>query len=350
MNQAVILFDPWPRTGPLIFTPELRQRFEALGRIVTVADGEKGPLPPEIVEAALPEVIAIVGQTDLPADRLDRASSLKAVINVEGNFLQNIDYAACFARGVQVLGVAPAFALPVAEMALGLALSLARGIVPGDRSMREGREQYGLAGNRESFLLTGATIGLIGCGQLGRALLPLLSPFHPRLLIHDTWLSVGAIRELHAESVSLDCVLSEARAIFVFAGVTAENRGFLSRAKLELIRLDAVFLLMSRADVVDFEALVDLVEAGRFRGAVDVFPIEPVPAEARVRRVDNLLLSAHRAGGIPQAFSRMGEMVLEDLALILAGLPPVRLQAARPETACRWRNAPGRIYEPGTRL
>ena len=81
-----------------------------------------------------------------------------------------------------------------------------------------------------------------------------------------------------------------------------------------------------------------------------MFPVEPVPAEARARRVENLLLSAHRAGGIPQAFSRVGEMVVEDLALILAGLPPVSLQAARPETAGRWRNAPGRSYEPGTRL
>lgn len=348
--SPVILFDPWPRTGPLIFTPELRRRFEALGRIVTVADGEDGPLPPELIEAALPDVAAIVGQTDLPAARLERAPNLKAVINVEGNLQPNIDYPACFARGVQVLGVAPAFALPVAEMALGLALSLARGIVPADRSMRGGREQYGLAGNRESFLLTRATIGLIGCGLLGRALLPLLRPFHPRLLIHDPWLSAGAIRELHAEPASLDDVLFEARAIFVLAGVTAESQGFLSRAKLELIRTDAIVLLMSRAAVVDFDALLDLVEAGRFRAATDVFPVEPVPAEARARRVENLVLSAHRAGGIPQAFSRMGEMVVEDLALILAGLPPVSLQSARPETASRWRNAPGRSYAPGTRL
>ena len=72
-----------------------------------------------------------------------------------------------------------------------------------------------------------------------------------------------------------------------------------------------------------------MVEAGRFRAAADVFPVEPVPAEARARRVENLLLSAHRAGGIPQAFSRMGEMVVEDLALILAGLPPVK-PAGRP--------------------
>ena len=83
---------------------------------------------------------------------------------------QNVDYAECFRRGIQVLSIAPVFAQPVAEMALGLALDLARGITRGDRLMREGRDQYGLAGNRDAFALRGATVGFIGCGNLGRAL------------------------------------------------------------------------------------------------------------------------------------------------------------------------------------
>lgn len=350
MSPPVILFDPFPRSAPMIFTAEMEQRFLGLGRIVGLGESGAGKLPADLVEATLPEAVAVVGQTDLDASRLARAPKLKAIVNVEGNFVRNVDYAECFRRGIQVLTIAPAFAHPVAEMALGFALDLARGITRADRLMREGKEQYGLLGARDSFVLRGTTMSFIGCGNLGRALLPLLASFRPRLLIHDPWLPDGLIREMGGEPASLSAALSEARVIFALAGVTEENRGLLSRERLEMIRSDAVFLLLSRAGLVDFDALLDLVAAGRFRAATDVFPVEPAPADSRARQVDGLLLSAHRAGASSSTFATIGEMVVDDLGLILQGLPPQRLQAARAETVGRWVNPPGRTYAPGTRL
>ncbi|MBK8689913.1 MAG: hydroxyacid dehydrogenase [Betaproteobacteria bacterium] len=350
MSPPVILFDPFPRSAPMIFTAEMEQRFLGLGRVVGLEPSSAGKLPADLVEATLPEAVAVVGQTDLDATRLARAPKLKAIVNVEGNFVRNVDYAECFRRGIQVLTIAPAFAHPVAEMALGFALDLARGITRADRLMREGKEQYGLLGARDSFVLRGTTMSFIGCGNLGRALLPLLASFRPRLLIHDPWLPDGLIREMGGEPASLAAALSEARVIFALAGVTEENRGLLSRERLEMIRSDAVFLLLSRAGLVDFDALLDLVAAGRFRAATDVFPVEPAPADSRARQVDGLLLSAHRAGASSSTFATIGEMVVDDLGLILQGLPPQRLQAARAETVGRWVNPPGRTYAPGTRL
>ena len=235
-------------------------------------------------------------------------------------------------------------------MALGLALDLARGITHADSLMREGTERYGLAGSRESFVLRGTTMGFIGCGNLGRALIPLLAPFRPRLLIHDPWLPDSLVRELGAEPATLETVLNTPRVIFALAGVTEENRGLLSRARMETIRSDAVFLLLSRAALVDFDALLDLVEAGRFRAATDVFPQEPAPPDARARRIAGLLLSPHRGGGLASVLAAIGEMVVDDLDLILRGLPPQRLQPARLETVGRWRSPPGRSYAPGTKL
>lgn len=347
-EAPVILFDPAPRTAALIFAGDMQQRFESLGCIVGLEESRLGKLAPELVDATLPETVAIVGQTDLDASRLARATKLRVIINVEGNFAQNVDYAECFRRGIQVLSIAPVFAQPVAEMALGLALDLARGITRADGLMRQGQEQYGLVGSRDCFVLRGATIGFIGCGNLGRALIPLLAPFRPRLLIHDPWLPANLVRELGAEPVSLDTALSEPRVIFALAGVTEENRGLLNRERLRRIRSDALFLLLSRAGLVDFEALLDLVEAGRFRAATDVFPEEPAAADARARHIAGLLLSPHRAGALPSTLAAIGEMVVDDLGLILQGLPPQRLQPARPETVGRWRNPPGRSYAPGT--
>src|SRR5437016_3988302 len=119
MSDKVILFDPSPRSASLIFAYDMQQRFEQLGRVVGLEESAQGKLSPDLIEATLPEVVAIVGQTDLDAARLARAPDLIAVINVEGNFAQNVDYAECFRRGIQVLSIAPVFAQPVAEMALG---------------------------------------------------------------------------------------------------------------------------------------------------------------------------------------------------------------------------------------
>src|SRR4051794_30211839 len=102
MPDSLILFDPFPRSASLIFTPEMLARFTALGRVVGVEESAAGKLPADVVEANLQHVCAIVGQTELDARRLAWAPKLKAVINVEGNFAQNVDYAECFRRGVQV--------------------------------------------------------------------------------------------------------------------------------------------------------------------------------------------------------------------------------------------------------
>ena len=88
----------------------------------------------------------LIGQSDMPKNRLDRASKLRAIINVETNFLQNVDYETCFQRGIHVLTPSSAFARPVAEMTLGLLIDLCRGITAADRAMRRGDEKWLLEG------------------------------------------------------------------------------------------------------------------------------------------------------------------------------------------------------------
>jgi phosphoglycerate dehydrogenase-like enzyme len=92
---------------------------------------------------------------------------------------------------------------------------------------------------------------------------------------------------------------------------------------------------MSRAAVVDLDALVELAAAGRLRAAVDVWPREPVPADHPARSVEGLLLSPHRTGGMPEAFQAIGRLVVADLELVLRGLPPVACRRAERETVAR---------------
>ena len=336
-DRPLILVDPLPRTLSLICDDETRARLESLGRVVLHEDG---PMPGKLLDRHLPDADILISHADLPAERLSKAKSLKAIFNVEGNFRPNLDYAYCVANGIAVLSAGPAFALSVAEIALGMAIDLARGITAADRDFRAGREEYELAGNRDSFLFTGSAIGLIGLGDLGRALRPMLHPFRCPVRVFDPWLSDRVVREHDCEPVGLDELLSTSRVIFVMASVTNENQGFLGRREFDLIQPGSVFLLMSRAAVVDFPEFVRQVETGRLRAATDVFPVEPVPADDPVRGVDGLLLSAHRAGGLREALHDIGRMVVSDMELVLKGLSPLSCKRADPVTAARLRSKP----------
>jgi hypothetical protein len=99
-------------------------------------------------------------------------------------------------------------------------------------------------------------------------------------------------------------------------------------------------VLVSRAGVVDFEALVAEVRSGRLQAAVDVWPEEPMPPDAPLRAEEGVVLSAHRAGALTAAFRLIGEMVLDDLGQIERGLPPARMQVAARELVGRYRNKP----------
>ena len=275
-----------------------------------------------------------------PESRLKRLPQLKAVFNVESNFLPNIDYDYCFRNGIRVLSTSPVFAEPVAEAALGMAIDLARGISKSDRDFRQGTEEYGLAANRESFSLFRQDVGLIGLGDLGKAILPLLRPFGCRIRAYDPWLPAEYIRSLGCEAAPLDEVLRRSRLVIVVAGVTSQNQGFLGEQEFAAMQKGSGLVLVSRAAVVDFDAMLDCAERGDIRFATDVFPQEPLPASHRARRTRNLILCAHQAGGMESAIRQMGKIVVGDAELIARGLPPILCKLAQPETVKLLRSKP----------
>ncbi|NJO36829.1 MAG: hydroxyacid dehydrogenase [Rhizobiales bacterium] len=332
----MILVDPYPRIEEMIFTGASRARLDAVAELHCYW-GE-GRMPSEDVERLLPRADIIIGQTHLDRARIDRAERLKAVINVKGNWEPFIDYDHLQARGVYVLTVAPCFGPAVAEWCLGAAIDLGRGITRADGLFRAGREAYSLFGNRQAVSLFGAEIGLIGHGNLGRALLPLLRPFGPTIRVYDPWLHDHWLAAEGVTPATLDQVLTGSDFLFLLAGVSTDNQGFLDTAALDLIRQDAAVILGSRAEIVDFDALIARAEAGAFRLAVDVHPEEPVPASAAIRKAEQPLLSSHRAGGIPDTYRRISEWLADDVEQILNGLPPLRLQRAEPALAAKMRS------------
>jgi phosphoglycerate dehydrogenase-like enzyme len=332
-EKPLVLVDPHFRKMGEIFAPADLAR---LHNLVEVAWGQDEPISLEEAGRIMPQAVAVVCANWRFASLLAQAANLRAILAVSGAFPAEIDYDYCFARGIRVLSAAPAFARQVAEMALGLALAAGREIVSGDRAMRQGTEQYLHAGNMGTFMLYGQPVGLIGFGSLARALRPLLAPFAGPVAVYDPWLTDGYLASQGVEPMALPDLLATAKVIFVLATPTGENRALLSRELLEMIRPGAVLVLISRAHVVDFAALTELVLAGRFKAAIDVFPNEPLAPDHPIRQAPGAILSAHRAGSVKEGLWEIGQMVVDDLAAIGQGLPPQRLQRAEPELIKRY--------------
>ena len=337
VSSGRILLAPAPRAVADIFDSDDLAQLRTLGDLVV---HEAGPISDEHFGAIAADTGIIIGQIDLPESRLQKARSLKAIFNVEGNFLPNVDYEYCFRHGIRVLGIGPVFAEPVAEAALGMAIDLARGITRSDRNFRQGTEEYGLTANREAFSLFHQDVGFIGLGDLGRAILPLLQPFHCHIRAYDPWLPEEYLRMLGCKAASLEEVLRFSRLIFVVAGATSENQGFLGSQQFSQMRSGAALVLVSRAAVVDFDSLVDFARRGRIRVATDVFPQEPLPAAHSARQAENMLLCAHQAGALEATISQIGKMVVADAKLIARGLPPVLCRSAQLETVALFRSKP----------
>ena len=221
-----------------------------------------------------------------------------------------------------------------------MAIDLARGITRSDRNFRQGSEEYGLAANQEAFSLFRQNVGFIGLGDLGRAILPLLQPFHCLVRAYDPWLPEEYLRMLGCSESSLEEVLRLSKVIFVVAGATSENQGFLGGDQFSMMQPGAALVLVSRAAVVDFDALIDFARNGRIRVATDVFPQEPLPANHAARQTANTLLCAHQAGAMDETIRQIGKLVVGDAKLIAKGLPPVLCKSAQPETVGLFRSKP----------
>jgi phosphoglycerate dehydrogenase-like enzyme len=335
-RRPLVISAPYPRTLELVFSQAalaaLREKYE----IVEADPDHIGGLG----DGILGEAQYIIGQPPLSKDTLDRMSQLRCIFNVESNLINNMPYDLVFERGIHVVTTGHVFAEPVAEMGLGLALNLARGIVDADLAFREGRELWGGDGNAQARLISGSDIGIIGFGDLGKALNRVLLGFRAKVRVFDPWMPPSILKDHGVTPATLDEVLSESDFVFVVAAVTSENQGFLGSEAFARMRKGAAFILLSRAGVVDFDALMAAVRSGHIVAASDVFPEEPLAADHPVRRLDDFVRSAHRAGALDSAFKKMGDMVLEDMDLLDRGLPPMRSKRAERETVSRMRSKP----------
>jgi phosphonate dehydrogenase len=202
----------------------------------------------------------------------------------------NIDLAACRARGVAVSLVPDLLTAPTAELAVGLAIGLGRHIRAGDAAVRSG----GFAGWRPVFYgqgLDGATVAVLGLGALGAAICARLAPFGCRLI------GVDPAREAPSgvAAMALDQALPQADLVIAALPLNATTRQLLDAAALALLRPHALLVNVGRGSTVREAAVADALAAGRLGGyGADVFELEDWALEARPRAIEPRLLADPR--------------------------------------------------------
>ncbi len=332
-GKPKVLVDPSFRRMEEIFSPA---ELERLGNAAEILWGKNEQAPEEFVNSVKDDVFAVVAPT-WRYGNLDGFPQLRAILDVGGGLPSPkiLDYRTCFERSIRVLTCAPAFGPMVAEMALGMVLAASREIVDGHMAFVNGEEKYLWAGNANTFTLFDQTIGIIGFGGLARALMPLIAPYHCKVLAYDPWLPDHFMTRHGVIPTGLEDLLAQSKVIFVLAVPTQENKAMLDRDMLSKIQPGSILSLMSRAHVVDFDALTDLVTQRKFKAVIDVFPQEPLAKDHPIRKAPGVVLSAHRAGAVARDLREIGRMAVDDLLAMIAGIPPTEMQAAQPELITR---------------
>jgi len=328
MKKLIVISDPFPRTLDLIFTKKKLKELKTKYTLIVAPSKNKK----KFYESNIHKASFIMGQPDLDKKLLSKAVKLKAIINVESNFMNNVDYKYCHKRGIHVIATSPVFSKPVAEIALGMTLSLLRNIHEAHFDFLKGKEKYGLESNLKASMLSGKKIGLLGFGDLAKSLYPLLLPFTKDISVYDPWLPKNVIKKYGFQPINLKDMFSKCEVIYVLAAVTTENKNLIDKKLLNRMKPNTLFILMSRAAVVNFKDLVTRLKKGDIYVATDVFPEEPVRKNDPIRKVKNILFSAHRAGALKEAFFDMGNIVLKDMDLILKNQKPKYCKKAQLKT------------------
>jgi len=261
--------------------------------------------------------VGVIASTDpFSAEVLSSCRHLKIIART-GVGIDSIDLPAATAAGILVATTRGANEETVADHALALMLSLIRGLPRLDRSIREHRwERTGIHTPRD---LCGATVGLVGSGRIGLAVIRRLRAFGSTVLVSDPGLDKAPDG---AELADLDDLLTRSDVVSVHAPLTESTRGLIGTRQLALMRSTAVLINTSRGHIIDEEALAVAINNKRLAGAaLDVFADEP-PFRSNLLELPEVILTPHVAGLSVRAVAEMTRRATTSVLDALRGRVP----------------------------
>lgn len=243
------------------------------------------------------EVLFIRSYTTVNQTYLDRFPNLSVIIRA-GTGLDNIDLVLTKQRNIHVISSPGSNAYSVAEHALSMILILLKNIFGHAQNLSLGswrsKELQGLE-------LRGKTVGLIGCGAVGKHLAQLLLPFGVKMLGYDKYLPSDTFADLSIVQVELDTLLKSSNIISIQVPLTPETTNLIGHAQLAMMKPSSYLVNVSRGEVIDESALFSALNHHTIKGAaVDVVVGEPSPNK-RLFALNNLIITPHVAGFTQEA-------------------------------------------------
>jgi phosphoglycerate dehydrogenase-like enzyme len=291
-------------------------------------------IPPErlVDELADYEVVVITQQrARFPRTVLEGLPKLKLLV-CNGRTSNVVDHEARTERGILLCGTAdtgqPAGARPSgygagrglpapSELAWALILAVAKRVAVEDRGIRAGGWQTGFP-----VPLAGKTLGLLGAGHLGGAMVPVAKAFGMDVVAWSQHLTEERCAELGVRKVTKDELLATSDVLGVFLVFSERSRNTLRADDLAKMKPGAIVVNISRGPIVEEKALIEALRSGHLAGAgLDVFDREPLPADHPFRSLDNVVVTPHIGYVTEQLFRTAWQLMAQDVAAYLAGSP-----------------------------
>ncbi len=259
---------------------------------------------PDGLPAALADADALVVRSAVQADDALMAHAPKLrVIGRAGVGVDNIDAAAATRRGIVVMNTPGANAVAVAELTIGLMITLARKVSAANASMHAGKWEKKILQGSE---LRGKTLGILGLGRIGLEVARRAKGFGMDIAGSDPFVSAAVARENGIKLVTLDELLAGSDYLTLHVGLTPQTTGVINAKTLATMKKGVRIVNCARGELIDDAALVEALKSGQVAGAaLDVFSVEPLK-DSPYAAMDNVILTPHIAGSTGEAQEAVG--------------------------------------------
>ncbi len=289
---------------------------EALGSCMVY---DRTPAP-DIVSRAASAHIVLTNKTPLTRETLARLPSLR-YIGVLATGYNIVDVAAARERGIPVTNVPSYGTMSVAQVVFAHLLNLTHGIAHHTGAVRQGRWSSSADfsfWDTPLLELSGKTMGIIGAGQIGRAVARIARAFGMDVIAYDR--SPAAPVPADVRFVQLEEIFSRSDVVTLHCPLTAETTGLVNRERLALMKPTAFLINTSRGPVIDETALAEALEGGLIAGAgLDVLSSEPPPPDHPLLHARNCSITPHFAWASTAARTRLMDEVVENVRAFLEG-------------------------------
>ncbi|MDQ1771697.1 hydroxyacid dehydrogenase [Labilibaculum sp. A4] len=292
---------------------QLKQEFAVLGHeLIFFTDRNENEQ--ELIKRAEGADAVVVSNIPITKAFLDACPNL-SMISVAFTGVDHIDMEICRERNILVSNAAGFSTESVAELVIGMILSVYRKIVSGDSITRFGGDRAGFLGTE----LNGKTIGIVGAGAIGLRVAEIAKVFNCRLIAYNR--SKKTVEGV--EFVDMPTLLKESDVVSLHVPLTNATKGLIGKEEFKQMKPTAILINTARGPVVDSDALCEALENGEIAGAaVDVYEKEPpLDKEHILFTAPNLIMLPHLAFATNESFSKRVDIVMENIRLWLQGKP-----------------------------